>query len=194
MGEPADFALALVLLAPVSYGATNLDNLLLLTGLLGTCGRAGSRVVAGFLAANALVLLAAAAAAGLGRVLPVDWLSWLGLVPLAMGLLLLRRSAATPSQPLAVPSVLGVTGIFLGNSGDTLAVFAPLFAESEVMTRLGLGAGFLLLAPGTAALARYALRAPAVARFATGPGARMVPWLMILLGVYVLIDSSTDLT
>ncbi len=193
MGELTDLALALLVLAPVSYAATNLDNLLLLTGLLGVAPTGRARVLIGFFAANLLVLLVAGAAASLGLFVPVVWLSWLGLVPLLLGVTLLLRPAASPAHPAAAPSTLGSTGVFLSNSGDTLAVFVPLFAESEVLTRLGLGAGFLLLALLTAALARYALSAPAAARLAAGPGARLVPWIMICVGVYVLADSPTDL-
>ena len=75
------------------------------------------------------------------------------------------------------------------------AVFAlaPLFAESEPSARIGLTAGFVLIAAVWLGIimsfsARLG-RSKRLSRIAP----RLAPWMMILVGVYILSDSATDL-
>ena len=73
----------------VAFAATNLDNFWLLVALHARGDRA-TQIAVGFLAATLVVSTAAwAASAGIERI-PPQWIDYLGIVPLAMGLMRAR--------------------------------------------------------------------------------------------------------
>ena len=83
--------------------------------------------------------------------------------------------------------------LLIANSSDTVFALGPLFAESDASARTGLIAGFILAATLWLALvlgvsSRLA-RSKQLARIAP----RIAPWMMILIGLYILSDSATDL-
>jgi cadmium resistance protein CadD (predicted permease) len=78
------------------------------------------------------------------------------------------------------------------NSGDSLAVLAPLFAETrEPYTLLIVGAGIsmVLLWSG---LAGWIARSPALAEPIRKWSAYLLPLILIAVGLYILSDTGTD--
>ena len=92
----------------------------------------------------------------------------------------------------------GATGIglavvmFLGLSGDSLAVLAPLFIDTvrslQAMVLLGAATAIAAMAVAAVLLARVADRAEGIARRAEA----VSPYVMMLAGLYVMWDSGTD--
>ena len=85
-----------------------------------------------------------------------------------------------------------ITGLLIANSSDTVFALGPLFAESDTSARIGLAAGFVLVAILWLALilgvSSKLVRSKRLARIAP----RIAPWMMILIGLYILSDSATD--
>ncbi len=184
--------LAGLALAIGTYASTNLDNLLLLATM---ATRSGNRraLVQGFLLASATVLALCAAFVVVAEVFPPRALGLLGLVPIAIGVRLLltmhreQRGAALPGVG-AVP----IGAALLANSTDTIATFGPLLAESEPAALAAMLAGYILMA---------ALWITIIVRFSrrlTGlqSSNRVVQWLvplaMIAIGIYILLNTTTD--
>lgn len=176
-----------------AYAATNLDNFLLICGLLAGGARRSS-VTAGFAIAGTLIVLLAFSFSVLSYFVPPAMLGYLGIVPIVLGLriLILHGAVAEGTAQLDAGAV-SVALLLAANSLDTVATFAPLFAESEVIVRLALVAGFLasavilisLALRFTQRLSRLAYREPLAQRIAAA--------VMILVGIYVLLDTGTDL-
>jgi cadmium resistance protein CadD (predicted permease) len=190
--QPQVFITAL-LLVPVAYAATNVDNLLIMATLCaGTTQR--RQLVTGFLVASCGVLLVASLATLIGRIVPPEVLGYLGFVPLSIGLYLLlftsKQEEHAASRATAWPAVAGV---LFANSGDTIFAIGPLFAESGHDARLGLAVGFALIATIWLLLilnlSQHVARSALLSRL----GPRLAPWMMILVGLYILSDSATDL-
>jgi len=182
-------ALALVL---VAYAATNIDNLLIMASL--SAGRASrANLVAGFVVASGAILLVASMATFIDRLLPPDMLGYLGFVPISIGAYLLLFGGAevqkTTSRTATWPAV---SGLLLANSSDTIFAMGPLFAESDGDARLGLALGFILVAAVWLLLILVAAKRVARSGLLSRLGYKMAPWMMILVGLYVLADSATD--
>ena len=176
-----------------AYAATNLDNFLLICGLLAGGVRRGSATV-GFAIASSLVVLLAFSFTALSYILPPDMLGYLGIVPIVLGLrLLIHHSAVAEGTPQSEAGAVSVAFLLAANSLDTVATFAPLFAESETIVRLALVAGFLASAVILFSVAlRFTQRLSTLADrepFAQ----RVAATVMILVGIYVLFDTGTDL-
>ena len=188
--------IAFGLSAAVAQVLTNLDNLAALLALSLVVGK--WRAIAGYVAAQAVILcLAMMVAVGSDQMLPAN-VGWLGLVPLTLGLRgawqQLKGNDEEEAQVFSRQSSLLMTSLlFLSLSMDSFAVMAPLLADSTALFRLAalVGAILAVLALGAIGLA-FAMTARA-----TGPWThrfeRLAPFVMMAAGVYVLIDSGTDL-
>ena len=176
-----------------AYAATNLDNFLLLCGLIGGGARRRS-VTVGFVTAGGLILLLALSFSVLSYLVSPAMLGYLGVVPIALGLrILIYDGVATEGTPQLAKGVFGVAALLTANSLDTVATFAPMFAESEAIVRFALVVGYIASAIVlitavlriTRRLSRLAIKKSAAQKI-TGV-------VMILVGAYVLSDSGTDL-
>ena len=191
VGDLQMFITALVLV-PIAYAATNIDNLLIMASL--GAGRASrGQLVAGFIVASGIVLLVASAAMFIDRLLPDAVLGYLGIVPISIGayLLLFTNSGAEDATNSAT-TWPAIAGLLLANSGDTIFAIGPLFAESSRGARLGLAIGFTLVASVWLVLILNLSQRVARSEVLSRLGHRMAPWMMILVGLYILSDSATD--
>lgn len=181
-----------LVLVPLAYAATNIDNLLIMASL--GAGRASrGDLVAGFVVASGIVLLVASTAVFIDRLVPPAILGYLGFVPISMGAYLLLSNGAQAENGVSRATTWpAIAGMLLANSSDTIFAIGPLFAESASDARIGLALGFVLI---TAAWLLMILTvSERVARSTTlgRLGHRIAPWMMILVGLYILSDSATD--
>jgi cadmium resistance protein CadD (predicted permease) len=181
-----------LVLVPFAYAATNIDNLLIMASL--GAGRASrGHLVAGFLVASGIVLLVASMAMFIDRLVPPEILGYLGFVPISIGTYLLLFSGEQPETPAQRATTWpAISGLLLANSGDTIFAIGPLFAESGHSARLGLAAGFVLIAVVWLLLIVSVSERVARSALLSRLGHRMAPWMMILVGLYILTDSTTD--
>lgn len=191
MHDPESLVTALALV-PFAYAATNIDNLLIMASL--SAGRTSrANLVAGFVVASGAVLLVASMAAFIDRLLPPDMLGYLGFVPISIGAYLLLFSGADVQQTTSRTATWpAISGLLLANSSDTIFALGPLFAESHGDARLGLLLGFVLVAAVWLMLILGAAKRVTRSRLLSRLGYRMAPWMMILVGLYILSDSATD--
>jgi len=193
----------LLILVAGSFVATNLDNLILLVVLMGAEPHKRAAVALGFLCSAICILGIAAIGAAVGAGLDAGLLGYMGLVPLGMGMYLLYRRYRGDRQEdhvlddadAAASQGAGWLSSFLlmfSNSGDSLAIFFPLLAESdrdsllwEIALFLGMALFWTFLAWRIADQRELALRIEKV-------GEKLVPWVMMAAGVYILMDTATD--
>ena len=175
---------------------TNLDNLAALLALMMVSG--AKRSVLGFLMAQFLIIAASLLLAlGVDDVVP-QWAGYLGLIPLALGVLALirrHRGNDTETDPNLETgaSVFVLTLLFVSLSMDTFAVLAPLagrlgprISEPQVLL------GAVLAALSLAAVAMFGSRAPFMSGALARRLERLVPYVMICAGLYILSNSWTD--
>ena len=181
-----------ILTAALSFAATNLDDIVILMLLYSAArdarGRAG--VTAGqFLGVGVLTAASLLGAAGL-RLLPPEYLRWLGFVPLLLGLYswLQRKAEDSPEfRPGAGRGkVLSVALLTVANGGDNLGVWLPLFAGYSPARRFAAVAVFAAMTGLWCFLGRHLSTLPGVAGFLQRHGRALVPWVLMLLGLYIL--------
>lgn len=182
-----------ILTAVLSFTATNLDDIVILMLLYSAAqdSRGRSAVTAGqCLGVGILTLAGLLGAAGLG-LLPPAYLRWLGLVPLALGLRswLQRKTADfSEAQPGAEKGrVLSVALLTVANGGDNLGLWIPLFAGYSPAQRFAAVAVFAVMTGLWCFLGRQLSNLPGVAGFLQRHGRTLVPWVLMLLGLYILL-------
>ena len=130
MGELLGTAVA----AAVVFVGTDVDDLIVLTVLFLTARATGRprpwQIWAGqYLGIGVLVTVSLLAALGLTLV-PDEWVRWLGLVPIGLGLWGLIgafRRDEDDEPPAVAGNLWAVAGVTIANGADNLAVYTPIF-------------------------------------------------------------------
>ena len=118
------------------FAATNIDDAVVLV-VLNVASQAGGvpkrwEIWAGqYLGFSVLVLVSFTAALGL-RVVPVEWVGLLGLIPLLLGVrgllkLIRARRDRDPDPPVMATGLLSVVAVTVANGGDNIALYTPVF-------------------------------------------------------------------
>jgi cadmium resistance protein CadD (predicted permease) len=195
-------SLTLIALVGGSFIATSLDNLLVLVVLLGANPDRHSAVLAGFFASCLAVLCACALGLVLSSLFDPAVLGFLGLAPLLLGchmLYQLYRGRAANQESLELTNSASESRVWLSaftllfaNSGDSIAVFLPLFAESDRAPILVLVSSYLVAAILWGILSYRIAGRKTLALQVERRAEKLVPWIMIGIGIYILSDTATD--
>jgi cadmium resistance protein CadD (predicted permease) len=140
---------------------------------------AGTYLGIGALFAVSVALALAAAA------IPDRYTALLGLVPFALGVRLLFSKSTDEPMP-AAQGILAVTGINIAAGGDNIGVYTPLFATVSGEAIAVYGAVFALLTGALCWAAHRLVTHPALGAPVRRWGPRLVPWVLIALGVWIL--------
>jgi cadmium resistance protein CadD (predicted permease) len=194
--------IAIIPIAAGAYVATNLDNFILLVSLLARYRNHTSSVVAGYFTCMLILGFVGLWIGKAANIAPVEYLGLLGFVPISIGafeLIQLRRGKAkvTVAQEKSVDGVQKVfmTTLFsqLGNGADTIVVFGVLFIDSmpsaDILTILTLATMAVIFV----FVGIYAVRHPALCEWIDRYAYRAMPFVLIIVGVYILANTATDL-
>ncbi len=167
-------------------------------------------VVGQYLGFAVLILLSLPGFFG-GLLIPKVWLGWLGLLPIAIGLNHLwhpseedeiqvvheaEGAIAAPIAPrlqrlasVLSPHTYQVAAVTLANGGDNIGIYVPLFASSSLADLAIILTSFLILIAVWCAIALYLSSHPLLAKPLTRYGHRLVPVVLIGLGLFIVFES-----
>ncbi|MBD2165970.1 cadmium resistance transporter [Calothrix membranacea FACHB-236] len=190
-----------------AFVATNLDDLVILTLLFAQANatfRHRHIVIGQYLGFCTLVIASLFGFLG-GLILPSHWIGLLGLVPITIGFNRLintdnDESSDTESglefsnssifSSFLSPQAYSVAAITIANGSDNVGIYMPLFANSAISELLVIIAVFLLLV-GVWCYVTYKLTCQsAIATLLTRYGNNFVPFVLIGLGVFIILDSA----
>ncbi|GLJ80164.1 cadmium resistance transporter [Microbacterium imperiale] len=184
------------------FAATNIDDIVVLTVLFLASTRGslpGWKVVAGqYLGFIALVAISVIAAAGL-TIVPNEWVGFLGLIPLAIGVYglirTLRRRGDDDEDDSAISAggLLGVAGITIANGADNISLYTPVFRTNPVPDTIVTIIVFLVLVAVWCLVARFVGTNKTVTEALEKIEHWLVPAVFIGLGLYILIESGVVL-
>jgi cadmium resistance transport/sequestration family protein len=194
-----------ILAGMTAFAATNIDDIVLLTLFFARVDETLRRrhIVAGqYLGFLGLIVASLPGFLG-GMIIPKVWLGWLGLLPIAIGIhsLVLPETDQTTLQVTALPqrqfaSILSpqtyqVAAVTLANGGDNIGIYIPLFANSNLAELAITLAVFLVMIGVWCGISDQLARQPLLSRALSRYGHRLVPFVLIGLGIFILIDSGT---
>ncbi len=191
----------------VTFVATSLDNLVLLIGFLGNSSYPKRVVAPAYIGTVLGVVGLAAAVSVVARFGSLEGrgIVFLGFVPLGLGLFYAARlvlpgrvSAQEKLQQSMTRTMrmrrgrAAVIVATLAASGDSLATYAALFADTATWLLPAIVGGILLGAIAWTWVAEWIMSQPGPRRFVEGAGPILLPLVLIALGLYILGDSPTD--
>lgn len=204
-----------LLVGITSFVATNIDDIVILTLFFSQRNatfRTRHIVLGQYLGFIVLILASLPGFFG-GLIIPKSWIGLLGFLPIAIGIRQLFPSSAqenavqmvtseTESFPLnrsfksllvsfLAPPTYHVAAVTVANGGDNIGIYVPLFASlhaAGLMITLGV---FFILIGVWCAIADYLARHPALAPILSRYGQAIVPYVLIGLGLFILIENGT---
>lgn len=208
--------LAGVIIAGItSFAATNIDDILVLIIFFAQVNATLRRrhiVVGQYLGFTAIILASIPGFLG-GLIIPKSWMGILGLVPIAIGISKLvnreqdeeiiqvvseqfhhsinQRYWGAILASLVNPQTLNVAAVTFANGGDNIGIYVSLFASIN-LTSLGVILGIFYLLVGVWCYLAYRLsQQSAIANILARYGHALVPFVLIGLGIFILVESGT---
>lgn len=209
-----DRLLGTILVGITAFVATNLDDIVVLLLFFSQVSATFRRrhIVGGqYLGFVVLLLLSLPGYFG-GLVLPKAWVGLLGLLPIWVGVSQLldkddeNPEVQTVSSEVALgqkvsilawltsiltPQTYQVAAITIANGGDNIGIYVPLFASSTLPNLVVILSVFLILVGVWCWVAERLTRQRAIALLLSRYGHRIIPFVLMGLGLYILVDSGT---
>lgn len=190
--------MATVLLAVGLYATTNIDNFVVLTAFYADRSYPARSVTAGEYLGLAVIVAVSAGAAAAAADVPRRYVGLLGLVPLTLGVVRLVALVREGHPPDRDPPARGgrhrpfvVGAVTVGNGGDNIAAYVPIFASRSVGTSSVIVAVFVVVATAWCAAAYTVAHARWSGRAIERASHVVVPFVYLALGVWILVLSGT---
>lgn len=196
-----DHYAALLALAIGLFVTTNIDDIFVLLGFLSDPRFKPRQIALGQLTGLAALYGASVVFSLMALVVPPAYIGFLGVLPIGIGLVKMRElrqgeesgddstDGATRSQ--ARGNVLAVAAVTIANGGDNLGIYTPLFATRSGPDVAVIGVVFAAMTlawVGTAAwLTHHRTLGAPIRRY----GRRLVPFVLVALGFYILDEAGT---
>ena len=190
-----------LLLAAGGFVSTNIENVVILVSVFCAHPKNAPAVRLAFGIGSLVLLVASLLVLIVSGWIPIRFLGLLGLIPIAFGVYEIGQSfkkdgpdvsaREVPQERIKV--VFSASVLMIANGGDTIAVFAPLFAETEPSGIPVLVLGYLATAVSLSLLSGHVCVFPNLSEPLKKYGARAAPYIMIGIGIYILLNTGTDL-
>lgn len=189
----------IILTSVLAFISTNIDDVFLLMLFFGNKRFKNHEIIIGQFLGILTLILISLAISFIGLIIDPAYIGLLGFLPIFFGikaLLYLNKQHAdnetnniesTPGRS----NVLTVWGVTIANGSDNIGIYVPLFAALIWEQKLTMIFIFLLMTATWCLLAKYFTKHPLVAATIDRYGHIAMPFVLILLGVYILYESNT---
>jgi cadmium resistance transport/sequestration family protein len=215
MGSVMSWFAAAIIAGVTSFAATNIDDIVILMLFFAQVNanfRPRHIVVGQYLGFTALIVASLPGFFG-GLIVPKAIIGLLGFVPIAIGIkhLVSRGSQENDvqavsgefsrSQPnssllsklanLLNPQIFNVAAVTIANGGDNIGIYLPLFASSDLRSLVVILVVFFLSIGVWCYVADRLTSQRAIANILTRYTQAIVPFVLIGLGIFILIESGS---
>lgn len=202
-GGMAEMAEA-VLTSGSAFIASNVDDIILLLLFFSSATTSKERwqIVLGQYVGFTVLVLASFGGFFGGHFFPSEWIGLLGLLPISLGVTRWIESLETTPDsdgaPISGPwsanhapalDALAIAAVTIGNGGDNLGLYLPLFAHATASQLLISVVVFAVMVGLWCLAAMRLVQAPALTRLLQEYVQPLVPFVLIALGGLILIDS-----
>lgn len=202
--------------AVLAFIATNLDNVILLQLFLSQADNNIQRrhvLVGQYISFIVIILVSLPGYFG-SLVIKPAWIGLLGILPIIIGVkqfwgdyyssnpsLETAKIKIAPTskrqfllaffRSIISPDTYKIAAIILANSVDSFGVYLPLFASTNLASLLAIIAVLLVLTGVLCWLALLLNSHPKFAKISNDYGVHLVPFLLIGLGIWILVENGT---
>ena len=188
----------------VLFAATNVDDLVVLLAFFADGRWRARQVIMGQFVGIGALMVASVILALAALAVPRAWVGLLGVIPILIGLGKLRElwgadariasdeGDGCEERPTPGRSrVLAVASVTVANGGDNLGVYVPVFALMSPLDLLAVTVTFAAMTGVWCAIGYGLVANPLVGRHIRAVGHRLLPLVLIAVGVLVLLHAET---
>ncbi len=189
-----------------TFVATNIDDLFILISFFSNPSFTNRQIVMGQLLGITTLVAVSAFSYFLKMVVPASWIGLSGLLPIAIGLKNLRQKTVGQKEDATTASadddkrqkrissnILFVAFMTIANGGDNIGIYAPFFASLSLIQILVVVLIFLALTCLWCVASYYLVNNRFIGDQIAKYGHRLLPWILIGLGVFILIKNKAYL-
>lgn len=192
---------ATTLIAASVFVATNIDDLILLGVFFAAAAKTPtqnqfygpvSAIVLGQFLGIGFLIGISLLAGSISLIIPSDYIRFLGILPLALGLYQLWPQRNTDHNGVSLPvkiTATTVTLITIANGGDNVGVYSPLFATQALEEITLTVAVFAFMTGLWLVIAHWISTHPYTGAVIQRYAPRLLPFVLIGLGVFILFDA-----
>jgi cadmium resistance protein CadD (predicted permease) len=192
--------LGLVAIGVAAFAATNIDDIFVLMIFFSSLSFPVRHIILGQYLGIGLLITISAVGSLISLVVPTYDIGLMGIVPIIIGvkhLMEIRRKDNSPSRQViqdkrnrSYLSFLSVAAVTFSNGGDNIGVYIPLFSKYNTLSQItALTAVFITMTAVWCIVAYYFVNHPLVASRIRYTGNVILPFVLIGLGIYILIES-----
>ncbi len=183
-----------------AFASTNLDDIFILALFFGGRQFRDREIVLGQFAGISALIAISWIGSFIGLIMPPAYIGLLGLMPVYLGtkgiIRLAKKQEQVPELSGSIRKkysypVLSVAAVTIANGGDNISIYLPLFATLSLAHQFAMTLSFLIMTGAWCALAKYVTLHPLVKRAIDRYGHLLTPFVLILLGLYILYESGT---
>jgi cadmium resistance protein CadD (predicted permease) len=187
----------------MAFLSTSIDNLFLLVTLSVHPKYGAVQVRIGFMLAVVMMLVIALVLAQSVQLIPTRYIPLIGLVPLSIGAyelyqLITKKQSPADDTPLNLDKSKGtiwaVAVIMLTHSWDSIGVLAPLLADTRTSLVPWMSVSVLVTAAAIIFAGQWAVSHSKLRRILTKIAPKILPFLLMAVGIYILTNTPTDIT
>lgn len=183
----------------IAFTSTNLDDIFLLTLFYGNKEFKSKDIIVGQLLGISTLIAVSLMGSLLGLLVPQAYIGLLGLVPMFLGLKGIWRLLKSKPDDDEVDmdegrgenKVFTVAGVTIANGGDNIGIYVPLFATLTWTDKTTMVIIFLAMTVLWCMIAKYFVKHPYVASVVEKYGHRITPFVLMLLGIFILYENGT---
>ena len=192
--------IGLVAIGVAAFAATNIDDIFVLMIFFSSLSFPVRHVVFGQYLGIGLLIAISVIGSLISLVVPTYVIGLMGLIPIAIGVKNLVEIRQKDQSPLrrtmenkrnrSYLAFLAVAAVTLANGGDNIGVYVPLFSKYNTMSEVtAFTLTFLAMTAVWCTAAYYFVNHPLVASKIRHIGNIILPFVLIGLGIYIVVDS-----
>lgn len=191
----------LLITSILTFVSTNIDDIFILTLFYGNKRFNEREIITGQLLGIGALIFISLVASLIGLFIPTPYIGLLGLFPIYLGIKTLwkhrNRNEHEEMEPDTAKAlkpqgnVLAVAGVTFANGGDNIAIYIPLFTTLTWPHKLTMVGIFFAMTLVWCGIAKYLTKHPLVSKTVDRYGHWITPFVLILLGVYILYESES---
>lgn len=187
----------------MAFLSTSIDNLFLLVTLSVHPKYCAVQVRVGYMLAVVMMLVIALVLAQSALLIPAEYIHFIGLVPLSIGAYELYQLVAKKTSPAdetstdltrGTGSIWAVAVIMLTHSWDSIGVLAPLLADTKTSLVPWMSVSVLVTAAVIIFAGQWAVSYSTLRQTLTRIAPKILPFLLMAVGLYILTNTPTDIT
>ena len=181
-----------------AFVATNIDDIFILMIFFSSCGFQARDVVLGQYLGIGILTAISAVGSLLAYFIPIYVIGLMGFIPITIGIIRLVRlgsnkeiaEEAIVTRKNSNLSLLTVTAVTFSNGADNIGVYTPLFAKYNGFLDVTIIIIIFMAMTGLwCAIGYYLVNHRLVAGRIRKTGHIILPFVLIGLGLYILVDS-----